>query len=89
MEGPDGWNTVWSEGEVMDQETIRYFDDGDPGDWVRVEYWMGMDTTVMEGEFYGFGRTRRGNWYMHIRGLILIPTCDIRSIRVLIPAGCL
>lgn len=73
----------------MDQETIRYFDDGCVGDWVRVEYLVGMQMVVIEGEFGGFGRTRRGTWFMHICGLILIPTIDIQFIRMLIPAGCL
>lgn len=73
----------------MDQDTIRYFDDGDCGDWVRVEYWVGMGVAVLDGEFGGWGRTRRGTWFIHIRGLILIPTVDIRTIRVLVPAGCL
>lgn len=73
----------------MDEATIRYFDDGYPGDWVRVEYWVGMGVATVEGEFAGYGRTRQGNWYIHIARVILIPTLDVRSIRVLAHAGCL
>lgn len=73
----------------MDAETERYFDEGWIGDWVQVEYWVGMQVATVEGEFGGYGRTKRGLWFIHLRGLILIPTIDIRSIVLLHPAGCL
>lgn len=73
----------------MDEATIRYFDDGSIHDWIRVEYWCGMEVATVEGEFAGYGRTRSGNWYIHIARVILIPTIDIRSITLLTPAGCL
>lgn len=73
----------------MDDETLLYFDNAEIGDWVQVQYSMGGDQTTLEGEFYGWGRTSRGNYFMRIRGLMLIPTADIVRIRVVIPAGCL
>ncbi len=73
----------------MDQETIRYCDDGYIGDVVLVEYLVGMHRAIAEGEFAGFVRTRRGNWFLHLSGVMLIPTMDILSIRVLSHAGCL
>lgn len=73
----------------MDAETERYFDDGEPGDWLLVDYWTGMGMAVLEGEFGGWGRSQRGVWFMHVRGVMLLPTMDIRKITVLSHAGCL
>lgn len=73
----------------MDDATRRYLDDGYVGDWIRVTYLVGMETTCVEGEYGGFRRSGRGNWYLDVVGLILIPTIDVESIELLASAGCL
>lgn len=74
----------------MDQESIRNLDDATPGDILEVHFRPDVhETRVIEGEFGGFARSRRGGWYLVILKKAAIRTIDLQMVRITVHAGCL